>query len=100
MNEHPGQSLLPWKIYIVTTIETLLAFYIATFSLAVFFIHRGNNWHMQAFFLALLYLFVIFCCGKRIIEKLPISAVMLIIPIAPILALIIVISLIPILQIL
>ena len=97
---HEQQSLVPWKIYLTTTLETLLAFYVATFSLAMFFIHRGNSWLSQGLLLILLYLFVIFACGKRVIEKLPISAVMLIIPIAPLLALIIVISLIPILQVL
>ncbi len=104
MNENIHQdddtNLVPWKIYLTTTAETLIAFYLATFSLAMFYLHRSSSWLPEAIFLLTMYLFVIFVCGKRIMEKLPISAVMLIIPIAPLIVLIMVISLIPILQVL
>lgn len=94
------QSTVPWKLFVVTSIESLLAFYLATFCMAMYFIHRGTNWVIPGVFLGLFYLFVIFVCAKRVIEKLSLATVMLIIPIAPLLAIIIVISLIPILQLL
>jgi hypothetical protein len=94
------RSLVPWKLYLTTTAESIIAFYLATFSLAMFYIHRGDNWVPFAVILGALYLFIIFVCAKRVIEKLPISAVMLIIPIAPLIVIIMVISLIPVLQVL
>lgn len=91
-------SLLPWKRYLIITTESLLAFYIATFCLAMYFTHRGTGWIFQGILLAILYAFVIFACATRVIQKLPVAALMLIIPIAPLIALIIIISLIPIMQ--
>lgn len=87
-----------WKALITTTAECLLAFYLATFCVAVFFTHRGDSWLVPGLCLIFLYLFVIVACAKRIIEKLSIAAVMLIIPIAPLLGLILIISLIPVLE--
>lgn len=91
-------SILPWKRYIITTVESLLTFFIATFCLAVFYIHRGDHWILPGILLILLYLFVIFALVKRVADKFSFAAIMLIIPIAPLIALIIVVSLIPILQ--
>jgi membrane-associated HD superfamily phosphohydrolase len=91
-------SLFPWKHFILITTESLLTFYIATFCVAMYFTHRGPDWVFQGIILGILYAFVIFACGKRVVQNLPISALMLIIPIAPLIALIIVISLIPILE--
>jgi membrane-associated HD superfamily phosphohydrolase len=89
---------VPWKTYLTITVESLLSFYLATFSLAVYFKYRGENWVIGGIFLAILYLFVIFACGKRIIDKLSLAALMLVIPIAPLIALIMVVTLIPILE--
>jgi hypothetical protein len=91
-------SLLPWKLYLTITAETLLAFYLTTFCLALFFTHHGLDWIFSSILLVLLYLFVIIVCAKRVISSLPLQAIMLIIPIAPLLALITVVSLIPVLQ--
>lgn len=91
-------SLLPWKRYLIITTESLLAFYVATFCIAMYFTHRGTEWIVQGILLAILYVFVIFACATRVVKKLPVAALMLIIPIAPLIALIIIISLIPILQ--
>lgn len=91
-------SLVPWKTYLTITFDSLLTFYIATFCMAMFFTHHGVNWVIPAIILCLLYAFVIFACAKRIIQTLPLPALMLIIPMAPLIAIIIVISLIPILQ--
>jgi hypothetical protein len=93
-------SLIPWKHTISTTIESLLIFYIATFCMAMFLMHKGENWLIPGITLGLLYLFVIFACAKRVIEKLSLATIMLIIPLAPLIALIMIISLIPILQML
>jgi hypothetical protein len=91
-------NAINWKLYLTVTAESLIAFYLATFSLAMYFVHRPVNWLVTGIFLIVLYLFVIIVCAKHVFEKLPLSAVMLIIPIAPLFALIIVISLIPIIQ--
>lgn len=92
------EGILPWKLYIKTTVESLVAFFIATFCLAMFFVHHGQNWAIPAIILGVLYIFVIFALIKRIVEKFSLAALMLIVPIAPLIALIMVVSLIPILQ--
>ncbi|MBX3709419.1 MAG: hypothetical protein KIT56_03605 [Gammaproteobacteria bacterium] len=89
---------MPWKLYLSITIESLLTFYIATFCIAMYFIHRGTQWVTLSVVMGILYLFVIFTCAKRIFQALPVSALMLIIPLAPLIAIGMVISLIPILQ--
>jgi hypothetical protein len=89
-------SVVPWKAYLKLTVETVLAFYIATFCIIMFFLHRGPNWVLSGIILGLLYLFVIAVCAQRLIKKLSMPARMLVIPIAPLLALIIVVTLIPI----
>lgn len=91
-------QLVPWKHYLTISMESLLAFYISTFCIAMYFTHRGTDWVIQGGILILLYLFVIFTCIKRVVQQLPIPALMLIIPLAPLIALTIVISLIPVLQ--
>jgi membrane-associated HD superfamily phosphohydrolase len=92
------ESNVPWKAYLTITVESLLSFYLATFSLAMYLKHRGENWIVGGVFLIILYLFVIFACGKRVIDKVSLAALMLIIPIAPLIALIMVVTLIPILE--
>ena len=89
---------LPWKLYIIITLQTLVAFYLATFSIAMFFIRGGHEWLISSIAIIILYLFVIFACAKIILNKLSIAAIMLIIPIAPLLALVIVVTLIPVLE--
>jgi len=91
-------SLLPWKLYLTITIESLLTFYIATFCVAMFFTHHGTHWIIPAIILGILYVFVIFACSKRVFQSLPLPALMIIIPLAPLMAIIIVVSLIPVLQ--
>lgn len=91
-------SKVPWKIFIVSTAESLLAFYLASFSLGMYFLHRPVNWFWTGLLLGLLYLLVIIICAKRVVEKLSIATVMLIIPLAPLIALIIIVTLIPVLE--
>ncbi len=97
-HEQTTRSLVNWKVYLSVTAETMLTFYLATFCMAMFFVHRPANWIILGILMILLYLFVIIVCAKRIYNCLPLSALMLIIPIAPLLALIMVVSLIPIIQ--
>lgn len=96
-NEGP-KSLVPWKIYLRVTAETITAFFVATFCLLMFIAHRPSNWVLPMILIAITYLFVIGICIRRVFQKLPLSAIMLIIPIAPLLALIMVVSLIPVIQ--
>jgi hypothetical protein len=96
---HNENSLIPWKLYVLVTIESLLTFYIATFCVAMFFTHRGTNWIIPGILLGVLYLFVIIASAKRLSEKLSLATIMLIIPLAPLIALICVVSLFPLLQI-
>ncbi len=91
-------SIVPWKHYIKITVESLLAFYVATFCVGMFFMHGGRHHYLLATLLIILYLFVIVICSKRVLEKLSLPALMLVIPIAPLIALIIVVTLIPILE--
>lgn len=98
INSQSDTHNVPWKLFLITTTESLLAFYLATFCMAMFFFHRGAGWQLLGALMLALYLFVIFVCGKRVLEKLSMATVMLIIPIAPLLALFIALSLIPVLQ--
>ncbi len=93
-------SSLPWKMYLKLSSETVLTFYLATFCIGLFFIHRGANWVLQGIFISFLYAFIIIAIATRLIQKLSAPALMLVIPIAPLLALITVVSLIPLLQLL
>jgi len=92
------RSLLPWKVFLINTTESLLAFYLASFSIGMYFLHRPANWALTGILLGLLYLFVIFVCAKRVLQQLSLATVMLIIPIAPLIALIIIVTLIPVLE--
>lgn len=99
-NSEETNELINWKTYLTITAESLLSFYLATFCVAIYFTHQGTQWLFLSIILVILYLFVIGVCAKRIIQTLPLQALMLIIPLAPLIALFIVISLIPILEIL
>ena len=91
-------SLLAWKPILLITMESLLTFYLATFCIGMFYTHRGTDWLLSAIILSMLYVFVIIACAKRLIQTLPLPALMLIIPLAPLIVIIMVLSLIPILQ--
>ena len=91
-------AIVPWKNYLTITAETLLAFYLATFCMAMYFTHQGAQWIFPSVLLGILYVFVLAVCVKRIIARLSIAALMLVIPIAPLLALTLVVSLIPVLE--
>lgn len=90
----------PWKTYTIIVVETLLAFYLATFSLIMYFFHRQLDTVVTNIILVLLYCFVLFVCSKRLIDRLPIAVLMILVPIVPLFALIVVVTMIPILQVL
>lgn len=102
MDSHPGEPLVtvPWKNYLKITAESVIAFYIATFCVGMYFTHRGTDWYFFGAVLAILYLFVIVVCAKRILEKLSMPALMIVIPICPLIALIVAVTLIPVIEML
>lgn len=102
-NSHSNQDVsitLPWKRYTVTILEVWIAFCIETFCMGVYFTHLENHLSViiGAVFMVIAYLFVIVVCIKRLIDNLPIAALMLLVPIAPLAVLLLVVSLLPIIQ--
>ncbi len=93
-----NSHIVSWKAYLATTLETMIAFYLATFSLAVFFTRHGSSSLLISLLMGALYAAVIGLCLTRIIQKFSMAALMIIIPIAPLLALMSVVSLIPVLE--
>ena len=89
-----------WRSYLLDGVIFLFIFYITTLCVAVFFIHRGQNWIIPGVFLGILYLFVIIASLRKIIKKLPMAAIILAAPTIPLFMLILVVSMIPLLQIL
>lgn len=94
----PNNHLLPWKHYLTIALESLLGFYLATFSLALYTTHQGLEWIFCAILMGILYIFVIIALAMRIIQNLPVAAIMLIVPLVPLIALMMVVSLVPVLQ--
>lgn len=84
-----------WKSYLPITLKFLGIFYLTTFCLIVFFLHRGNDWMVQGMVISVLYLFVLLVSFKQMISKLPMAAIFLAAPIIPLLMLILVVSMIP-----
>ncbi|MBA3660158.1 MAG: hypothetical protein H0W64_00340 [Gammaproteobacteria bacterium] len=101
MPENTSRQLssgVSWNIFLKITVESLIAFYIATFCLAMVVTHRSDYFIFDIVFLVILYAFIIIVCGWRVGRNLSIATVMLIIPIAPFVALAIIVSMIPLLQ--
>lgn len=93
-----NRGIAPWKRYIFTTLECLIAFYIATFCMALNFFKYGVSSPAASIMLGILYIYVIYLCVRLIVQRFSLAALMLIVPIAPLIALIMVVTLIPILQ--
>ncbi|OGT55392.1 MAG: hypothetical protein A3F14_01785 [Gammaproteobacteria bacterium RIFCSPHIGHO2_12_FULL_43_28] len=89
---------IAWKDYLILSTETFIAFYLASFSLAMYYLKRPLNWIPLGILLLALYLFVIIVCIKRLLSKLPMAGIMILAPTAPLFALLLIISLIPVLQ--
>lgn len=88
---------IPWKRYLTTLSECLLAFAITTFCIALYFT-RCEISIIESIVLIILYVFVIGVCVKRIAQQFSLAAIMLMIPLAPLVPLVFVMLLIPILQ--
>lgn len=89
-----------WQRYTIVIIESMIAFYIATFCLIIYFYNYGSKDIFLSVVIGLLYLFVLFVSVQRLIVKLPLAVLMILVPIAPLYALIVVVTMIPILQLL
>ncbi|OGT52502.1 MAG: hypothetical protein A3E84_03235 [Gammaproteobacteria bacterium RIFCSPHIGHO2_12_FULL_42_13] len=86
-----------WKGYLLVAVKFLIAFYISTLCVAIFFIHRGQHWLVPAIILGMLYLFVIVISFRQVIRQLPMAAIMLAAPTIPLCMLLIFLSLLPLL---
>jgi hypothetical protein len=94
------EDILPWKYYAATLAEVAIAFSLATFSLMLFMTHLDSSLATKILAVSLvgLYIFVIFFCIKRLIERLSAGALMLMVPIVPLAVLLLVVCLLPIIQ--
>ena len=82
-------------------IESWSIFFIATFFVALYFTHVTVNHTLTiigAVLIVAAYLGIIVFCIRRLVARLPLAALMLMIPIAPLLILLFVVALLPILQ--
>lgn len=94
------RDIITWKKYTITIIEVWLAFCIATFSLLVFMANLSRQPAIiaEAVLLAILYLFIVFVCIRRLVQRLSVAALMIMVPIAPLAVLLLVVSLLPVIQ--
>ena len=84
-----------WKIYLFIAAKFLAIFYIATFCLIAFFIHRGDVWVIKGIILATIYAFILIYSFAKLIKQLPMPAILLAAPTIPLVMLILVVSMIP-----
>ena len=91
-------STKPWKHYLVISMQSIIAIYLASFCLGVFFVHRGEHWMMPAVILGALYAFVLFVSIKRLVCELPMAVLMIAAPTIPLIVLLLIVSMLPILQ--
>jgi hypothetical protein len=76
----------------------VIAFFAATFCVAMFFSHLGGHWVIPGVIMLALYVFVLGVCIRMIVKRLSVAAMMLITPIVPLVALLLIVMLIPLLQ--
>lgn len=100
MNDKKLSNTTPtgWKFYTVTIVQVWVVFSIVTFVFGLYLTHLGVDHLIVTIVMALLYIFVIVCCIKRLVERLPVAALMLLVPIAPLAVLLLILSILPILQ--
>lgn len=87
-----------WKHYLIFTAQSIVAIYLASFCLGIFFIHRGDHWIVPAVILGVLYAFVLFVSIKRLICELPMPVLMIAAPTVPLIILLLLVTMVPILQ--
>lgn len=98
-SHHDDNELRPWMRYMGSFGLFLVAFFIATFCVAMFFSHlRGGHWVVQGAIMIGLYFFVLGACIRLLVKRLSVAAMMLITPIVPLAALILILMLLPLLQ--
>jgi membrane-associated HD superfamily phosphohydrolase len=99
-SNHDLNDVASWKRYALTLAEVWVTFCVATFTIALFFSQLNSDVStiILAVMLGILYIFVIVLCIKRLLDNLPIGALMLLVPIAPLAVLLLVVSLLPIIQ--
>ena len=97
-SEIPSKKL--WKKYTLRVVLAMIAFYLATFSLIIYFYYHQSNQVLIDCVTVGLYLFILFAIVKRLAETLPLAVLMILIPIAPLYALIVIVTMIPIIQLL
>jgi hypothetical protein len=90
--------MAPWKSYTKLIFESIIAFYVATLALAVFFLLQGRQFPGLAVLQVMLYVFVVGVITRRVIRTFSAPALMLTVPIAPLLVLILVLSMLPVLE--
>jgi hypothetical protein len=89
-----------WKHYLVITTQSIVAIYLASFCLGIFFVHRGDHWAIPAVILGVLYAFVLVVSVQRIVKELPMAALMIAAPTVPLIILLLLVTMLPILQML
>ena len=95
MMKNEPNNTKPWKQYLVIVAKTMLVLYAATFCLALFIAHHGANWIVPGVVIGILYVGVFILCVKRIIQSLPMPALMIAAPTLPLVLLLMVLSLLP-----
>ena len=87
-----------WKPYLIDSLQFLFVFYISTFCIILFFLHKRTHWLAASIILVVLYLSILFFSLRKLIRKLPIPVIFLAAPTIPLLMLISFVSMIPLLQ--
>ncbi|EKD73214.1 MAG: hypothetical protein ACD_45C00399G0002 [uncultured bacterium] len=90
-----------WKKFTIAFTESWLAFFIATFAIALYF-SRITTYDLTTILISIgvigLYLFVLIFCIHRLVTRLPIAVLMLLVPIAPLMILLFLVASLPIIQ--
>lgn len=100
MEQSPKDLAIPmnWKNYLFICLKFLGVFYVSSFCLALFIMHKvAHKWGLSIFMI-LLYIFILIVSLRKMIKKLPMAALVLASPLIPLFMLIIIVTMIPILQ--
>jgi hypothetical protein len=100
MEQTPNDLAIPtsWKHYLIIGLKFLGVFYISSFCLALFFMHKMvHEWGLSIFMISL-YLFILVISLRKMIKQLPMAVLVLASPLIPLFMLIILVTMIPILE--
>lgn len=100
MEPSPKDLAIPttWKNYLFICLKFLGIFYLSSFCLALFFLHKAPHEWLLSILMGLLYLFILIISLRKMIKQLPMAALVLASPLIPLFMLIIVVTMVPILQ--